>query len=86
MDKALKQTLASVNLSLTINKMLFRKKMEPKKAEGINVIIEDLLFIDEVFKELKDENKILIKKIYQLNLELMKANQRINDLRIYEND
>ncbi len=53
MDKALKQTLASVNLSLTINKMIFRKKIEPKKAEGIEVIIQDLLLIDEVFKQLK---------------------------------
>ena len=73
MDKELKQTLASVNLSLTINKMIFRKKLEPKKAEGI-----------EVFKQLKHENKILTTKLHQMNLEIMKANQRINDLRIYE--
>ena len=86
MDKALKQTLASVNLSLTINKMIFRKKLEPKKAEGIEVIIQDLLLVDEVFKQLKHENKILTTKLHQMNLELMKANQRINDLRIYEAD
>ena len=83
MDKALKQTLASVNLSLTINKRIFRKKLEPKKAEGIEVIMQDLLLVDEVLKDLKNENKILITKLHQINLELMKANQRINDLSIY---
>jgi hypothetical protein len=83
MDKAIKQTLASVNLSLTINKMIFRKKLEPRKAEGIEVIIQDLLLVDEVYKDLKNENKILITKLHQMNLELMKANQRINDLSIY---
>jgi hypothetical protein len=83
MDKLIKQTLASVNLSLTINKMIFRKKLEPRKAEGIEVMIQDLLLVDEVFKDLKRENKILITKLHQMNLDLMKANQRINDLNIY---
>jgi len=83
MDKAIKQTLASVNLSLTINKMVFRKKLEPRKAEGIEVIIQDLLLVDEVYKDLRNENRILITKLHQMNLELMKANQRINDLSIY---
>lgn len=84
MDKALKIITAKVNLTLTINKMLFRKRLEPKKAEGIEVIINDLLHVEEVLKGLEHENKILTTKLFQLNLELMKANKRIEDLRIYE--
>lgn len=84
MDKEIAINLAFINLNLTWNKLEFRKRLEPKKSEGIEQQQKDLEHVRMVLNHLVTENKILTTKLFELNLELMKANQRINDLRIYE--
>lgn len=84
MDKEIAINLAFINLNLTWNKLEFRRRLEPKKSEGIEQQQKDLEHVRMVLNHLVTENKILTTKLFELNLELMKANQRINDLRIYE--
>jgi len=84
MDKQLAVTLGFINLKLCINKLHFRKKLEPKKAEGIDKQIEDLEQALDVMNYLVDENKALTRKIHQIHLELLQSHKRNEDLRIYE--
>ena len=57
-------TIAIINIDLTINKMMFRLKLEDltdRKSEGIETIIKDLKHASEVIKTLNkavdDEHK-----------------------------
>ena len=57
-------TIAIINIDLTINKMMFRLKLEDlsdRKREGIETIIKDLKHASEVIKTLNnaidDEHK-----------------------------
>jgi len=85
-DKEISVTMALINLNLCINKLLFRKKLEPKKSAGIDQQILDLEQVMKVLIYLEEENKELFKKFYATNLDLIKAYEKIDDLKIYEND
>jgi len=69
-------TLALINIDLTINKMLFRLKLEDlseKKRKGIETIIEDLKVSSELVKmqnKAIDEQFQINSKLYLENLKL----------------
>jgi hypothetical protein len=69
-------TLALINIDLTINKMLFRLKLEDlseKKRKGIETIIEDLKVSSELVKM---QNKS-IEKQFQINSKLYLENLKL---------
>jgi hypothetical protein len=71
-------TLALINIDLTINKMLFRLKLEDlseKKRKGIQTIIEDLKVSSELVKmqnKAIEEQIQINSKLYLENLKLKK--------------
>jgi hypothetical protein len=71
-------TLALINIDLTINKMLFRLKLEDlseKKRKGIETIIEDLKVSSELVKmqnKAIEEQIQINSKLYLENLKLKK--------------
>jgi hypothetical protein len=69
-------TLALINIDLTINKMLFRLKLEDlseKKRKGIETIIEDLKVSSELIKM---QNKA-IEEQFQINSKLYLENLKL---------
>ena len=69
-------TLALINIDLTINKMLFRLKLEDlseKKRKGIETIIEDLKVSSELIKM---QNKAIEEQI-QINSKLYLENLKL---------
>ena len=69
-------TLALININLTINKMLFRLKLEDlsdKKRKGIQTIIEDLKVSSELIKM---QNKA-IEEQFQINSKLYLENLKL---------
>ena len=69
-------TLALINIDLTINKMLFRLKLEDlseKKRKGIETIIEDLKISSELVKM---QNKAIEDQI-QINSKLYLENLKL---------
>lgn len=72
-------TLALINIDLTINKMLFRLKLEDlseKKRKGIETIIEDLKASSELVKmqnKAIEEQFQINSKLYLENLKLKKT-------------
>lgn len=69
-------TLALINIDLTINKMLFRLKLEDlseKKRKGIETIIDDLKVSSELVKM---QNKA-IEDQFQINSKLYLENLKL---------
>ena len=69
-------TLALVNIDLTINKMMFRLKLEDlsdKKRKGIETIINDL---EKALQVIKMQNKA-IEEQFQINTKLYLENLRL---------
>jgi hypothetical protein len=69
-------TLALINIDLTINKMLFRLKLEDlseKKRKGIETIIDDLKVSSELVKM---QNKA-IEEQFQINSKLYLENLKL---------
>jgi hypothetical protein len=69
-------TLALINIDLTINKMLFRLKLEDlsdKKRKGIETIIQDLKVSSELVKM---QNKA-IEEQFQINSRLYLENLKL---------
>ena len=69
-------TLALINIDLTINKMLFRLKLEDlseKKRKGIETIIQDLNVASELVKM---QNKAIEEQI-QINSKLYLENLKL---------
>jgi hypothetical protein len=69
-------TLALINIDLTINKMLFRLKLEDlseKKRKGIETIIEDLKVSSQLVKM---QNKA-IEEQFQINSKLYLENLKL---------
>ena len=69
-------TLALVNIDLTINKMMFRLKLEDlsdKKRKGIETIIKDL---EKASQVIKMQNKA-IEEQFQINTKLYLENLRL---------
>ena len=69
-------TLALINIDLTINKMLFRLKLEDlsdKKRKGIQTIIDDLKVSSELVKM---QNKA-IEEQFQINSRLYLDNLKL---------
>jgi hypothetical protein len=76
-------TLALINIDLTINKMLFRLKLEDlseKKRKGIETIIEDLKVSSELVKM---QNKAIEEQVQinsRLYLENLKLKRMVEEL------
>ena len=69
-------TLALVNIDLTINKMMFRLKLEDlsdKKRKGIETIIKDL---EKASQVIKMQNKA-IEEQFQINTKLYLENLKL---------
>jgi hypothetical protein len=69
-------TLALVNIDLTINKMMFRLKLEDlsdKKRKGIETIINDL---EKALQVIKMQNKA-IEEQFQINTKLYLENLKL---------
>jgi hypothetical protein len=69
-------TLALVNIDLTINKMMFRLKLEDlsdKKRKGIETIINDL---EKASQVIKMQNKT-IEEQFQINTKLYLENLKL---------
>lgn len=77
-----KIALAYLNLSLITNKILFRKKYEPKKAEELDKQVKDLDFVHSVLLELDNENKALQRKLYEIHEENLRLTQMNTDLKL----
>jgi hypothetical protein len=76
-------TLALINIDLTINKMLFRLKLEDlsdKKRKGIQTIIKDLEKALEVIKMQNTEIEYQIQTNSKLYLENLKLKRMIEEL------
>jgi hypothetical protein len=76
-------TLALINIDLTINKMLFRLKLEDlsdKKRKGIQTIIKDLEKASEVIKMQNTEIEYQIQTNSKLYLENLKLKRMIEEL------
>lgn len=76
-------TLALINIDLTINKMMFRLKLEPmsnKKRQGIETIIEDLKVSAELIKMQNRDIEEQFKINSKLNLENMRLKREIDEL------
>lgn len=85
MNKQIALSLAYLNLNSIWNKFEFRKRLEPKKAYGIEQQQDDINQVKDVLNFLEKENRALTKKVVDLELRLMKAEQLINNLKtIYE--
>ena len=72
-------TLALVNIDLTINKMMFRLKLEDlsdKKRKGIQTIIDDLKVSSELVKM---QNKA-IEEQFQINSKLYLENLKLKKI------
>ena len=72
-------TLALINIDLTINKMLFRLKLEDlseKKRKGIETIIQDLKVSSELVKM---QNKA-IEEQFQINSKLYLENLKLKKI------
>lgn len=72
-------TLALINIDLTINKMMFRLKLEDlseKKRKGIETIIEDLKVSSELVKM---QNKAIEEQI-QINSKLYLENLKLKSI------
>jgi hypothetical protein len=72
-------TLALVNIDLTINKMMFRLKLEDlsdKKRKGIETIINDL---EKATQVIKMQNKA-IEEQFQINTKLYLENLRLKKM------
>ena len=84
MDKQIALSLAYINLNSIWNKFEFRKRLEPQKSAGIEQQQDELNHVKHVLNQLEKENRALTKKLLDLELKLMEANQQINEFRIYE--
>lgn len=85
MNKQIALSLAYLNLNSIWNKFEFRKRLEPKKAHGIEQQQDDINQVKDVLNFLEKENRALTNKVVELELRLMKAEQLINELKtIYE--
>jgi hypothetical protein len=76
-------TLALINIDLTINKMMFRLKLEDlsdKKRKGIQTIIKDLEKASEVIKMQNTEIEYQIQTNSKLYLENLKLKRMIEEL------
>jgi len=76
-------TLALINIDLTINKMLFRLKLEDlsdKKRKGIQTIIKDLEKASEVIKMQNTEIEYQIQTNSKLYLENLKLKRIVEEL------
>ena len=76
-------TLALINIDLTINKMLFRLKLEDlsdKKRKGIQTIIKDLEKASEVIKMQNTEIEYQIQTNSKLYLENLKLKRMVEEL------
>ena len=72
-------TLALVNIDLTINKMMFRLKLEDlsdKKRKGIETIINDL---EKASQVIKMQNKA-IEEQFQINTKLYLENLKLKKM------
>lgn len=77
-----KIALAYLNLSLITNKILFRKKYEPKKAEELDRQVKDLDHVHAVLLELDNENKALQRKLYEIHEESLRLKRENEDLKL----
>lgn len=77
-----KLSLAYINLNLTTNKIMFRKKYEPKKSDELDKQINDLDQVRLTLLELENENRALSKKMWELQEENLKLTQMTNDLKL----
>lgn len=76
----LKLNLAYLNLNLTINKILFRSKYEPKKKEELAKQVNDLDQVRETLTILESENRVLERKLLEIhedNLRLKRENENL---------
>lgn len=78
----LKLTNSYLNLNLTINKILFRARYEPKKEAELKRQVADLDYVRETLNILAAENRVLERRLLEIheeNLRLKKQIQEIND-------
>ena len=76
-------TIAIINIDLTINKMMFRLKLEDlsdRKREGIETIIKDLNHASEVIKMQNNAIENEFKKNTELYLENLRLKKMIDTL------
>lgn len=79
MDKEIAISLAFINLNLTWNKLEFRKRLEPKRSEGIEQQQKDLDHVRMVLNFIISENQSLRDKLQNTEIELMKTQKKLTD-------
>jgi hypothetical protein len=85
MDKEIAIQLAYINLNSLWNKFEFRRRLEPKKSEGIEQQQKDLEHVRMVLNHLVTENRALQTKLQNTEIELMKTQKKLNDYKeVYE--
>lgn len=83
----LKTMNAIINVELTINKMLFRLKLEDisdKKRKGIETIVKDLDSVLEVLKMNLKEFDLLYSQNTELHKQILILKKEIQDFQVKE--
>ena len=73
--------IARLNIKISINRLLFRSKLERVSEDKVKMIlreVNDLNYSLEVFKMLKDDNATLTRTNTSLRLEILYLKQELN--------
>jgi hypothetical protein len=79
MDKEIAIQLAYINLNSLWNKFEFRKRLEPKRAEGIAQQQDELEQIKAVLNTVIKENRALSNKLMSMQIELLETQKKLTD-------
>jgi hypothetical protein len=82
MDKEIKIQLAYINLNSLWNKFEFRKRLEPKRAEGIAQQQDELEQIKAVLNTVVKENRALSNKLMSMQIELLETQKKLTDYKV----
>jgi len=81
MDKEISIQLAYININSIWNKFEFRKRLEPKRAEGIAQQQDELEQIKAVLNTIVKENRALSNKLLSMQIELLETQKKIPSIK-----
>jgi hypothetical protein len=82
MDKEIAIQLAYININSIWNKFEFRKRLEPKRSEGIAQQQDELEHIKHVLNQVIKENRALSKRNMDLEIKLMDTQKNLTDYKV----
>jgi hypothetical protein len=82
MDKEIAIQLAYININSIWNKFEFRKRLEPKRAEGIAQQQDELEHVKQVLNQVIKENRALSKRNMVLEIKLMDTQKNLTNYKV----